>query len=79
MKKLAYEVSLLFMKTLQELDRGMNKDEAGRYIEVKDRMNLLKMNIERFNKAEKPIKVIIKLIKEDFLPNDPHLIAAFLH
>lgn len=46
---------------------------------MKKDKNLLKSAIKRFNKSDKPTKIIKKLISEKYLSKNPKDIAEFLH
>jgi brefeldin A-resistance guanine nucleotide exchange factor 1 len=39
----------------------------------------MRENINKFNVAEKPLKMTKKLIDKEFFPKDPEILAAFLH
>lgn len=78
-KRLALEVALNILRHLQETDRRLPAGECERMVAEKGRLNVERGNIERFNRAEKPTKVVKKLVEEGFLPPAPADIARYLH
>lgn len=70
---------MLLLKHLQDNDRRMNQTDSDRLFASKAKLNLIRKNIERFNKTEKPVKIVKKLVEEGFLPPEPENIAKFLH
>jgi hypothetical protein len=67
-KRLSFEVAMLLLKHLQDNERRMSQADADRLFASKAKLNLIRKNIERFNKSEKPLKVVKKLVEEGFLP-----------
>lgn len=78
-KRVSFEVAMLLLKHLQDNERRMAPAETDRLVASKAKLNLVRRNIDRFNKSEKPLKVVKKLVEEGFLPPEPENIAAFMH
>lgn len=56
------------LKALQDNDRRMNAADTQPLVIAKKSLNKIRANIEKFNKSEKPLKIIKKLIEEGFIP-----------
>lgn len=62
-KKLAFEVAMLLLKSVQDNEKRMNHADSERHVAAKAKLNLIRYNLDRFNKTEKPLKVAKKLIQ----------------
>lgn len=62
-KKLSFEVAMLLLKSVQDNEKRMNHADSDKLVAAKARLNLIRHNLDRFNKTEKPLKVVKKLIQ----------------
>jgi hypothetical protein len=53
---------MLLLKNLQDNDRRMNQTDSDRLFASKFKLNIIRKNIDRFNKSEKPVKIVKKLV-----------------
>jgi len=61
-RKLSLEACLLMLKFFQETDKKLSHASAKSIVDQKRNMNMIRTNLEKFNKSEKPIKITKKLI-----------------
>lgn len=61
-KRVSFEVAILLLKHLQDNEKRMNPVDADKLFASKSKLNLIRKNIERFNKSEKPVKIVKKLV-----------------
>jgi hypothetical protein len=50
-RRVSFEVALLLLRKLQDNDRRMNQADSDRLIASKTKLNVIRKNIERFNKT----------------------------
>jgi hypothetical protein len=67
-RKQSIEACLMMLKYFQETEKKMTRAKAEPFVLEKNKLNKIRTNLEAFNKAEKPLKVAKKLVKEGFLP-----------